>query len=131
MSPVLGPTPVPSGGRCPIRKLKSAAAMAISSATRMMSPLNPAEQDAGDREPLPPSRPGDLSPGGNRQMNRALHTVALTQARRDLRAQAFLAKKRVEGKSPQEARRALKRLASAIYRALELDLQGGIMYRLT
>lgn len=63
-----------------------------------------------------------LHRGGNRQLNRALHTVALTQARRDPRARAFLVKKRAEGKSAREARRALKRhLASAVYRALVLD----------
>lgn len=63
-----------------------------------------------------------LHRGGNRQLNRALHTVALTQARRDPRARAFLVKKRAEGKSVREARRALKRhLASAVYRALVLD----------
>jgi transposase len=65
-----------------------------------------------------------LHRGGNRQLNRALHTVALTQARRDDRARAFLARKRAEGKSPREARRALKRhLAVAVYRALVLDAQ--------
>ena len=50
-----------------------------------------------------------LHRGGNRQLNRALHTVALTQARRDDRAKQFLARKRAEGKTPREARRALKR----------------------
>jgi len=65
-----------------------------------------------------------LHRGGNRQLNRALHTVALTQARRDDRARAFLARKRAEGKTPREARRALKRhLAVAVYRALVLDAQ--------
>jgi len=65
-----------------------------------------------------------LHRGGNRQLNRALHTVALTQARRDDRARAFLARKRAEGKTPREARRALKRhLAVAVYRALVLDAE--------
>jgi len=66
-----------------------------------------------------------LHRGGNRQLNRALHTVALTQARRDDRAKAFLARKRGEGKTPRDARRALKRhLADAVYRALLLDAEG-------
>src|SRR5207247_7996282 len=66
-----------------------------------------------------------LDRGGNRQLNRALHTVALTQARRDDRAKAFLARKRGEGKTPRDARRALKRhLADAVYRALLLDAEG-------
>ena len=65
-----------------------------------------------------------LHRGGNRQLNRALHTVALTQAMRDDRAKAFLTRKRTEGKTPREARRALKRhLASAVYRALLLDAE--------
>ena len=65
-----------------------------------------------------------LHRGGNRQLNRALHTVALTQARRDDRARAFLTRKRAEGKTPREARRALKRhLASVVYRALVLDAE--------
>jgi len=65
-----------------------------------------------------------LDRGGNRQLNRALHTVALTQARRDDRARAFLLRKRAEGKTPREARRALKRhLAVAVYRALVLDAE--------
>jgi transposase len=65
-----------------------------------------------------------LHRGGNRQLNRALYTVALTQARRDDRARTFLARKRAEGKTPREARRALKRhLALAVYRALVLDAQ--------
>ena len=65
-----------------------------------------------------------LHRGGNRQLNRALHTASLTQARRDERARVFLARKRAEGKTPREARRALKRhLAVAVYRALVLDAQ--------
>ena len=57
-------------------------------------------------------------------MNRALHTLALTQAWRDDRAKLFLARKRAEGKTPREARRALKRhLADAVYRALLLDAE--------
>jgi len=43
---------------------------------------------------------------------------------RDDRAKAFLTRKRTEGKTPREARRALKRhLASAVYRALLLDAE--------
>jgi transposase len=73
-----------------------------------------------------------LHRGGNRQLNRALHTVALTQARRDDRARAFLTRKRAQGKTPREARRALKRhLASVVYRALVLDAEEVIGRRLT
>ena len=78
--------------------------------------------------PIPPSSGTvirhRLDRGGNRQLNRALHTVALTQARPDDRARAFLVRKRGEGKTPREARRALKRhIAVAVYRALVLDAE--------
>ncbi len=61
-----------------------------------------------------------LDRGGNRQLNAALHRIAITQARVDPRARAFLHRKRAEGKTDREARRALKRhLANAVYRQLE------------
>lgn len=50
--------------------------------------------------------------------------MALTQARRDDRAKVFSARKRAEGKTSREARRALKRhLATAVYRALVADAE--------
>ena len=63
-----------------------------------------------------------LARGGNRQLNRALFTVAMCQARWDPAARAYLARKRAEGKSPAEARRCLKRhLANVVYRAMAAD----------
>ncbi len=60
-----------------------------------------------------------LDRGGNRQLNAALHRIALVQARHEPRAQAFLARKHAEGKTKREARRALKRhLANVVYRRL-------------
>lgn len=60
-----------------------------------------------------------LDRGGNRQLNAALHRIAIVQARVDPRARAFLARKQAEGKSKREARRALKRhLANVLYRRL-------------
>lgn len=50
-----------------------------------------------------------LNRGGNRQLNRALHTIALTQACHHPPARAYVARKRAEGKSWREAIRALKR----------------------
>lgn len=50
-----------------------------------------------------------LDPGGNRQLNLAIHTIALTQARRCPRARAYLDRKRAEGKTWKEALRCLKR----------------------
>lgn len=60
-----------------------------------------------------------LNRGGNRQLNRALHLIALVQLRHHPPAQAFVARKRSEGKSQREAIRALKRhLARVVFRAL-------------
>jgi transposase len=60
-----------------------------------------------------------LHRGGNRQLNAALHRIAVVQARVNPDAKAFLARKRAEGKTAREARRALKRhLANVVYRRL-------------
>lgn len=65
-----------------------------------------------------------LSRSGNRQLNRALFTIAMCQARWDPNARAYLARKRTQGKSPTEARRCLKQhLANVIYRAMVADAQ--------
>lgn len=64
-----------------------------------------------------------LARGGNRQLNRALFTVAMVQARWHPEARAYLARKRAEGKTGAEARRCLKRhLAAVVYRAMLRDL---------
>lgn len=61
-----------------------------------------------------------LNRGGNRQLNRALHTIALSQAQRHPPAQAYLARRRAEGKTWREAIRALKRqLVRAVFRLLQ------------
>jgi transposase len=60
-----------------------------------------------------------LNPAGNRQLNTSIHRIALTQARLDPRARAYLARKKAEGKTDREARRALKRhLTNVVYRHL-------------
>jgi transposase len=65
------------------------------------------------------SRRHRLSRMGNRKLNAALHQVVLTQARVHPPAQAYLAKKRAEGKSNKEAFRCLKRhLVRVVWRAL-------------
>jgi transposase len=65
-----------------------------------------------------------LARGGNRQLNRALFTIALVQARWHPDARAYLARKRAEGKTAAEARRCLKRhLANVVFRALIADLE--------
>ena len=63
-----------------------------------------------------------LNRGGNRQLNRALYTIAMVQARWDPAAQAYLERKTHEGKTATEARRCLKRhLSNVVYRALLAD----------
>ena len=56
---------------------------------------------------------------GNRQLNCALHRIAVTQGRVHAPAGEFLARKQAEGKSRMEALRCLKRhLARAVWQAL-------------
>jgi transposase len=58
-----------------------------------------------------------LNRTGNRQLNSALHVIALTQARIHPGAREYLARRRTEGKTAAEAIRALKRhLARMIFR---------------
>lgn len=60
-----------------------------------------------------------LNRGGNRQLNRALYTVAMVQAAHHPPARAYIARKRAEGKSGRDAIRALKRqLVRTIFRLL-------------
>jgi transposase len=56
---------------------------------------------------------------GNRQLDLALHRIALTQARSYAPAREYLARRRAEGKTRREALRALKRhLARRVFRIL-------------
>ena len=60
-----------------------------------------------------------LDRGGNRQLNCALHRIAVTQARVHPPARAYLKRKQSEGKSRREALRCLKRqLARTVYTTL-------------
>lgn len=60
-----------------------------------------------------------LDRGGNRQLNCALHPIAVTQGRFYAPAREFLARKQAEGKSRMEALRCLKRhLARRVWRLL-------------
>lgn len=57
---------------------------------------------------------------GDRQLNRALHLVAITRSRCDAQTQAYIARRTAEGKSPREIRRCLKRyLARRLFRLLQ------------
>ncbi len=59
---------------------------------------------------------------GNRTVNRILYVMSVTQARHDDIGKAFLARKRAEGKTKKEARRAHKRqLANRVIRRMWAD----------
>ena len=61
-----------------------------------------------------------LSRGGDRQLNRALHTVVLHRRQHDPATRAYIDRRVSEGKSRREATRLLKRyLARHLYRLLQ------------
>lgn len=61
-----------------------------------------------------------LSRYGNRRLNRAIHIIAVTQARMHPPARAYIARRIDEGKTSREAQRALKRyIARAIFNSLK------------
>jgi transposase len=61
-----------------------------------------------------------LCRSGDRQLNRALHTVVLTRTRQDPRTRAYVARRTAEGKTMREIKRCLKRyVARQLYRQLE------------
>ena len=63
-----------------------------------------------------------LSRTGNRQLNAALHRMAMTQARCHPPAQAMMTRRKESGDSGREAMRVLKRrLSDVIYAALRAD----------
>jgi transposase len=63
-----------------------------------------------------------LSRSGNRQLNAAIHRIALTQAHWHPPAQALIARRRANGDGGLEALRVLKRrISDAVYRALKAD----------
>jgi transposase len=68
---------------------------------------------AGGIAPIPASSGNTnrhrLDRGGNRQINTAIHRVAVTRARCHPETQAYIARKRAEGKTNKEALRCLKR----------------------
>jgi hypothetical protein len=63
------------------------------------------------------------NPGGNRRINAILYRMAITQLRRERRAQRIYANARAGGHTKKEARRTLKRhLSDVIYRRTIRDL---------
>ncbi len=60
-----------------------------------------------------------LNPGGDRQLNHALHVIAISRAQRDPATKEYLARKEAEGKTKKGALRSLKRhLARRFYHLL-------------
>ncbi|MEU6319931.1 transposase [Streptomyces sp. NPDC047009] len=63
-----------------------------------------------------------LNTGGNRALNSVLHIVAVCQIHDGGRGQEYYLRKIAEGKTPAEARRALKRrLSNVVYRIMKRD----------
>jgi len=68
-----------------------------------------------------------LDRGGNRQLNCALHRLAVTKGRLDPETAAYLARKQAEGKSRREALRCLKRhLARRVWRLLRIPVHAAV-----
>jgi len=60
-----------------------------------------------------------LNRGGDRALNRAIHTIAMTRARCCPTTRAYITRRRAEGKTDREIRRCLKRyIARELYRTL-------------
>lgn len=61
-----------------------------------------------------------LNRSGNRQLNRALHTIALSRLRHDPTTRTYADRRRAQGKTDREIKRCLKRyIARQLYRQLE------------
>lgn len=89
-------------------------------------PNRDAFASANGTAPLPASSGRTVrhrfNPGGNRQLNRALFTVALTQIRGNTEGRAYYQRKRAEGKTHREALRCLKRrLSDLVFTTMRHD----------
>jgi transposase len=63
-----------------------------------------------------------LNHGGDRQLNRALHTIILSRLAHHAETRAYAARRTAEGKSPREIKRCLKRhLARRLFKLLEAE----------
>jgi transposase len=63
-----------------------------------------------------------LNRGGDRQLNRALHTIVLSRLAHHEETRAYAAKRRAEGRTPREIKRCLKRhLARRLFKLLEVS----------
>jgi transposase len=69
-----------------------------------------------------PTKRHRLNPRGDRQLNHAMHMAAVTQVRHDTPGRAYYLRKQTEGKSRNQALRALKRrISDAVYQRLIAD----------
>jgi hypothetical protein len=79
----------------------------------------------GRREPdpgvvWPGHQASRLNRGGDRQLNRALHTIVLARLRDDPETRAYAARRRSQGKSTRDIRRCLKRaVARQVFKLME------------
>lgn len=65
-----------------------------------------------------------LNRGGDRQLNRALHTIVMSRLQHDPETQAYAARRAAEGRTPKEIKRCLKRfVARRMFRLLEAEAQ--------
>ncbi|WP_337937105.1 transposase [Tsukamurella pulmonis] len=93
------------------------------------SPFRGRIRDARRRRADPPANSGQvttryrLNRHGDRQLNRALHTVVLSRQRYDQATRDYTARRTAQGKTPREIKRCLKRyIARDLYRLLEHPL---------
>ena len=69
-----------------------------------------------------------LSQAGDRQLNHALHVIAITQIRRDTAGKTYYQAKRAAGKSHKEALRCLeRRLVDVVYRTMIRDTEASLL----
>jgi transposase len=101
-------------------------------AAKLVGEIAGAGRFASDAKTRPCRRPGPipvssgktdrhrLDRGGNRQINAAIHRIAITRARCHPETRDYIARKQLEGKSTREAIRCLKRhLARRIWHLLQ------------
>jgi transposase len=68
-----------------------------------------------------------LNRGGDRQLNRALHTILLVRLRTDPDTRTYMARRTAEGKTRRDAKRCLRRMiARQLFRLLERYDQPGV-----
>jgi hypothetical protein len=62
--------------------------------------------------------------GGDRQLNRAMHTIVLSRLAHHTETKRYAARRTAEGKTPREVKRCLKRhLARRLFRLLEANAE--------